>query len=129
MLSNRVKGLLLQIRNAIMQLQEWNKDVISPNDYYSSPEGMKNLAASCMLIEAIGKGIKQIDKITNSELLTERPEIPWQDVIGIRNHIAHGYFDIDGDIVFDVVKNNLDPLLTAISYFIDKRHCAPTCST
>lgn len=129
MLSNRVKGLLLQIRNAIMQLQEWNKDVISPNDYYCSPEGMKNLAASCMLIEAIGEGIKQIDKITNSELLTERPEIPWQDVIGIRNHIAHGYFDIDGDIVFDVVKNNLAPLLTAISYFIDKRHCAPTCST
>lgn len=89
MLSNRVKGLLLQIRNAILQLQEWNKDVISPNDYYSSPEGMKNLTASCMLIEAIGEGIKQIDKITNSELLTERSEIPWQDVIGIRNHIAH----------------------------------------
>lgn len=71
--------------------------------------------------EAIGEGIKQIDKITNSELLTERPEIPWQDFIGIRNHIAHGYFDIDGDILFDVVKNNLDSLLTAISYFIDNK--------
>ena len=39
------------------------------------------------------------------------------DVIGIRNHIAHGYFDIDGDIVFDVVKNNLHPLSEAITYF------------
>ncbi|MGE9953846.1 HepT-like ribonuclease domain-containing protein [Segatella copri] len=46
--------------------------------------------------------------------------MPWQDVIGIRNHIAHGYFDIDGDIVFDVIKNNLDDLLAAINYFISK---------
>lgn len=79
---------------------------------------MKNLAASCMLIEAIGEGVKQIDKFTDSKLLRERPEIPWKDVIGIRNHIAHGYFDIDGDIVFDVVKNNLDSLQEAIEYFL-----------
>lgn len=79
---------------------------------------MKNLAASCMLIEAIGEGVKQIDKFTDSKLLIERPEIPWKDVIGIRNHIAHGYFDIDGDIVFDVVKNNLDSLQKAIEYFL-----------
>lgn len=79
---------------------------------------MKNLAASCMLIEAIGEGVKQIDKFTDSKLLIERPEIPWKDVIGIRNHIAHGYFDIDSDIVFDVVKNNLDSLQEAIEYFL-----------
>lgn len=79
---------------------------------------MKNLAASCMLIEAIGEGVKQIDKFTDSKLLIERPEIPWKDVIGIRNHIAHGYFDIDGDIIFDVVKNNLDSLQEAIEYFL-----------
>lgn len=40
-----------------------------------------------MLIEAIGEGIKRIDDITRSKLLVERPEIPWIDVIGIRNHM------------------------------------------
>ena len=116
--NNRVRSLFLQIKDAIHQLLEWNKDVSSPEDYYSSPDGMKNLAASCMLIEAIGEGIKQVDKLTHSKLLCERPEIPWIDVIGIRNHIAHGYFDIDGDIVFDIVKNNLNDLLTAVDYFL-----------
>lgn len=58
--------------------------------------------------------------MTSARLLMERPEIPWVDVIGIRNHIAHGYFDIDGDIVFDVVKNDLDALLEAVEYFLDK---------
>jgi uncharacterized protein with HEPN domain len=119
-LSNRIAGTLLQIKKAIVQLQDWNKDIQNVDDYYSTPDGMKNLAASCMLIEAIGEGVKQIDKLTQSRLLDERPEIPWQDVIGIRNHIAHGYFDIDGDIVLDVIKNNLDELLAAINYFITK---------
>ena len=80
---------------------------------------MKNLAASCMLIEAIGEGIKQVDKATEGKLLIERPEIPWKDVIGIRNHIAHGYFDIDGEMVLDVVKNDLDSLLEAVEFFIN----------
>ncbi len=119
-LSNRIAGTLLQIKKAIEQLQDWNKDIQNVDDYYSTPDGMKNLAASCMLIEAIGEGVKQIDKLTQSRLLDERPEIPWQDDIGIRNHIAHGYFDIDGDIVLDVIKNNLDELLAAINYFIIK---------
>lgn len=119
MLSNRLKVLLFQIRTAILQLKEWNNNVQSSDDYYCSPDGMKNLAASCMLIEAIVESIKQIDKITEGNLLAKRPEIPWKDVIGIRNHIAHGYFDIDGDMVFDVVKNDLDSLLEAIEYFIE----------
>lgn len=119
MLSDRAYGLLVQIRTAILQLKEWNSNIINSDDYYSSPDGMKNLAASCMLIEAIGEGIKQIDKITDGRLLVNRPEIPWKDVIGIRNHIAHGYFDIDGDMVLDVVKNDLDSLFEAINFFID----------
>ena len=119
MLSDRAYGLLVQIRTAILQLKDWNSNIISSDDYYSSPDGMKNLAASCMLIEAIGEGIKQIDKITDGRLLVNRPEIPWKDVNGIRNHIAHGYFDIDGDMVLDVVKNDLDSLLEAINFFID----------
>ena len=118
MLSNKLNGLLVQIRTALKQVKEWNNNVQSSDDYYCSPDGMKNLAASCMLIEAIGEGVKQIDKITDGKLLVKRPEIPWKDVIGIRNHIAHGYFDIDGDMVFDVIKNDLDSLLEAIEYFI-----------
>lgn len=61
---------------------------------------------------------EQIDTITKGLLLTEHPEIPWSDIIGIRNHIAHGYFDINGYLVFDTIKNNLDTLQEAIKYFL-----------
>lgn len=116
----KVIALLTQISSAISDLKEWNKAVESEDDYYTSPGGMKNLAASCMLIEAIGESFNRIDKLTNSKLLSKRRDIPWEDVIGIRNHIAHGYFDIDGAIVFGTIKNDLNALSDATEYFLKK---------
>jgi uncharacterized protein with HEPN domain len=114
-----VLGILEQVKTAIRQLKEWNDEVTSADYYYMSPGGMQKLAANCMLIEAIGESIKQIDKITKGGLLPERQEIPWLDVMGIRNHIAHGYFDIDGDLIYSTIKNDLDALQEAIDYFIN----------
>ena len=114
-----VIDILEQINIGIGQLQEWNVGVTSEDDYYMSSGGMQKLAASCMLIETIGEGVKQIDKITKGELLPERSEIPWNDVVGIRNHIAHGYFHINGALVLSTIKNDLGPLQSAIKYFLD----------
>ena len=65
----RVISIFRQIETAITQLQEWNQSVSSVDDYYLSPEGMQKLAANCMLIEAIGEGIHQINRITEGRLL------------------------------------------------------------
>ena len=109
---------LEQIRDAIRQLLQWNASVKSVDDFLLSPDGMKTLAADCMLIEAIGEGVKKIDKLTNQQLFVHRPEIPWRQIKDMRNHIAHGYFDINTDFVWDVIQNDLQPLLEAIEFFI-----------
>lgn len=116
----QVLSVFMQIEKAIEQLQEWNSNIHSANDYYLSPGGMQTLAASCMLIEAIGEGVNKIHRITEKQLLPKRDDIPWEDIIGLRNHIAHGYFDIDGDIVFSVVKEDLISLLEAVRFFINE---------
>lgn len=112
-------GAFQQIEESILLLQQWNVDIRSEDDYLFSPEGMKNLAATCMLIEAIGETIKKIDKKSNGTLLVLRPEIPWKQVMGMRDHIAHGYFNIDAELVLETVKNKLNPLLDAVRYFIN----------
>ena len=116
----QVLSVFMQIEKAIEQLQEWNSNIHSANDYYLSPGGMQTFAASCMLIEAIGEGVNKIHRITEKQLLSKRDDIPWEDIIGLRNHIAHGYFDIDGDIVFSVVNEDLLSLLEAVRFFIDE---------
>ncbi len=110
---------LRQIEKSILLLIEWNKDISSADDYYLSPEGMKNLAASCMLIEAIGEAFRKIDTITEGSLLKQYPDVPWHAVIGMRNRIAHGYFDIDAEIVYTTVTEDLPPLLEATRFLIN----------
>lgn len=116
---NRIKYTLEQINTAIGQLKEWNEDVENADDFYLSSSGMQKLAANCMLIEAIGEGIRQIDEHSKGELLPERPDIPWKDIIGMRNRVAHGYFEVDAEMVLHTIKNDLDPLQDAIRYFLE----------
>ena len=63
-----ILALFKQIEESILLLFQWNQDVRDANDYLLSPEGMKNLAASCMLIEAIGESVKKIDRRTSATL-------------------------------------------------------------
>lgn len=116
----RVLQSLRQIENSILLLQEWNAGLKSADDYLLSPEGMKNLAASCMLVEAIGEAYKKIDVMTDGALLPLFPSVPWKAVKGIRDHIAHGYFEIDADVIYETVKNDLGPLLDATRFFLEE---------
>lgn len=43
--------------------------------------------------------------------LERHPQVPWRSMKGMRNRIAHGYFDIDTDVVWETVKNALPDLL------------------
>ena len=114
-----VEDMLKQIRESIHNLELWNEPYSDVNDMLSSPDGVKTLAADCMLIEAIGEGFKRIDERTNQVLLPTRPESPWKAVKGMRDHIAHGYFDINNELVWDVVKNDLPALRDAVDYFLE----------
>ena len=100
-------------------MKEWNEDVKNADEFYLSSSGMQKLAADSMLIEAIGEGIRQIDEHSDGKLLPERSDIPWKDVIGMRNRIAHGYFEVDAELVLATIKNDLDPLQDAVQYFLE----------
>ncbi len=110
---------LQQIRQSCENLMSWNKDVKDMKVLLNSSTGMQDLAGNCMTVMAIGEGFRKIDKITDGKFLILRPEIPWSQVFGLRNRIAHGYFDIDVDVISDVVNNDLQPLLEAIDYFVE----------
>ena len=113
-----IQETLENIRESICLLQIWNEGVQSTSEWTNSSSGMQKLAGNCMLIEAIGEAVKKIDKRVGRDFLNQRPEIPWQDIMSMRNHIAHGYFDLDEAFVFSVIQNDLAPLLEAIDYLI-----------
>lgn len=71
---------------------------------------MQLLAANCTLITAIGEGINRINRIIPEFLDSNFHEVPWKAIIGMRNHIAHGYFELDADLVFETISLEMNPL-------------------
>ena len=114
-----VFDILHQIKESIENLMNWNQGITDMNQLLMSPSGMQDLAGNCMTIMAIGEGFRKIDKITEGRFLSLRPEIPWHQVFGLRNRIAHGYFDIDVDIISEVINDDLQQLLKATVFLID----------
>jgi len=46
-----------------------------------------------------------------AEFIKAHPEVPWRSMRGMRNRIAHGYFDINLDVVWETVQTALPALL------------------
>lgn len=110
--------ILKRIEDAIERLQERNKNIKSVDDFLCSPSGMEKLDATCMLLIAIGESLKSFDKITDKQILCKDESIPWTDIMGVRDIIAHHYFDIDAEEIFHIINNDLDPLAESIRNFI-----------
>ena len=111
---------LKRIASTIERIINNSKTIDDSQYYVLSPAGMERLESTCMLLLAIGESIKGIDKMTQKQLLPNYPEVDWKGAMGIRDIIAHHYFDIDESIVFDVVKNKLSGMLETINKMIEE---------
>ena len=111
---------LKRIASTIERIINNSKTIDDSQYYVLSPAGMERLESTCMLLLAIGESIKGIDKMTQKQLLPNYPEVDWKGAMGIRDIIAHHYFDIDESIVFDVVKNKRAGMLETINKMIEE---------
>jgi uncharacterized protein with HEPN domain len=57
-------------------------------------------------LEIIGEASNKLSK----EYKDKNPEIPWKDIIGMRNKLIHGYFGVDIEAVWDTVQKDLPEL-------------------
>jgi uncharacterized protein with HEPN domain len=54
----------------------------------------------------------------SEELRAKYPDVPWRQIVGMRNVIAHGYFDVDWDEVWEVVARDAASLRRAIEHVL-----------
>ena len=67
-----------------------------------------------MKLAAIGESIKSLDKISNKQLLSNYPEVPWKQVMGMRDIIVHHYFDIDAEVILKTIKEDVPFLIKTL---------------
>ena len=50
----------------------------------------------------------------HADFVALHPQVPWHNMRGMRNRVAHGYFDLDIDVVWDTVQSSLPALLAQL---------------
>ena len=109
-----VLNILERVQNSIEQILERSSNYHCGDDFLLTPTGMTILDSICMQFIAIGESLKGLDKITSGALLVTHPEIDWKHVKGLRDIIAHHYFDIDAEQIWWIIEKEIPSLKEAI---------------
>ena len=107
----------IRTRNILEHIQE---DVRDAMKFTSELESADALASNRLYRKAIVMSILNIGELTKhlpDDFKSDNSDIPWKQITGMRDIAAHGYSEMDDDIIWDVVKHSI-PELAA---FVDKQ--------
>lgn len=71
-----------------------------------APDHVETLALT-RLVEIIGEASRRVPEAVRGE----HPEIPWRQIAGTRNRLIHGYDEVDLDILWNIVTDQLPELV------------------
>ena len=102
--------------------QEWLTDIIDAiqairtyQERGDLSDGLVFDAVRLRLIE-IGEAVKRL----GPELLESEPDLPWEEIAGIRDRLAHRYFDTSHAIVQATIDNDIPELDLAVRRLLSK---------
>ncbi|MEN9521524.1 MAG: hypothetical protein RLZZ381_4112 [Cyanobacteriota bacterium] len=103
---SRDKASLLDIVNAAKRViqfaEELDKSALATNDEKQS--------AILYQVIVMGEATKRL----SSEFRAQHPEIPWKDIAGMRDILAHQYDRLNINTLWDVIKNDIPEVLTLL---------------
>ena len=82
-------------------------DGMSKEDFLADKRTQQAVVMSLVIIGEAAASI--MDK--HSQFVADNSEIPWRGMRGMRNRVAHGYFDVNLDVVWDTTQTALPDLL------------------
>ncbi len=94
------------VEQAIQYIQEFTAGM-SRSDFGSD---VKTQHACVRNLEIIGEAVKRIP----DDVRSNAPHVPWRNIAGLRDILAHEYFGVDLEILWDVIETRLDELASAI---------------
>jgi uncharacterized protein with HEPN domain len=76
---------------------------------------MLNLAL-VRLIEVIGEATTRVPLAFRERY----PDVPWQQIVGMRNRLVHGYDSVDFDILWTIIQDDLPALIVQLNNILSK---------
>jgi uncharacterized protein with HEPN domain len=90
------------------------ENFISGNDLDSFSNDRKLHLSIVQLVLVIGEAASGVSDETKEQM----PKIPWSDIIGMRNRLIHGYYDIDLEIVWKTATVEVPELRSLLEGYI-----------
>ena len=84
--------------------------LLSPETRAKFDNDLKLQLALIKAVEIIGEAAAQMSE----EMRIQNPQLPWRAVIGMRHVLVHEYFNIDLDILWNTVQDNLPVLIVEL---------------
>jgi uncharacterized protein with HEPN domain len=81
-------------------------------EQYDNDEDLR--LALIHLVQVIGEAARRV----SAEGQQAYPEIPWREIIGMRNRIVHDYLGVDEDVVWEVARNDLPSLIAVLERIV-----------
>jgi uncharacterized protein with HEPN domain len=66
------------------------------------------------LLEVIGEAARNL----SSEFRQEHPDLEWKSMVGMRDRLIHGYFDVNLEVLWETVTSDLPPLIEKLEKII-----------
>jgi uncharacterized protein with HEPN domain len=104
------------LRPDIVRLQHM-VDAANEAISFAADKSKTELETNRALALAVVKSIEIFGEAANKvspELRSRSPEIPWADIIAMRNRLIHSYFDVNLDIVWQTVTRELPPVVNRL---------------
>jgi len=111
---------LKNIKTSLEEIIDWTGHVQSEDDFLTSSSGMILLNAVCMKLLWIGEEVKSIDKHTDKKLFSLYPDVHWKELMGMRDIIAHRYFELETDKIFEAIDKDVPNILETVSKIINE---------
>jgi uncharacterized protein with HEPN domain len=73
--------------------------------------------AMTRLLQIVGEAAGRVSPATRDQY----PQVAWPEIVGLRNRLAHGYDQVDCDIVWLIVQNDLPKLIVDLEQIIGKQ--------
>jgi len=90
------------------------KEILSGKDRVNYDQDVVLRLALTHLVQVIGEAAQHVSK----EFQDLYPQVPWREIIGMRHRIVHDYLNVDEDVVWEVVQNDLPRLVTILESII-----------
>jgi uncharacterized protein with HEPN domain len=67
------------------------------------------------LVEIIGEAATRV----GGEMKSANPQIPWREIIGMRNRLTHGYDTVDLKMLWDTISEDIPPLIADLEKILE----------